>query len=369
MKIALITIHNANNYGAALQAYATKKILSQYGEVTTIDYDNRFLNHHLDLIRFERSIHGAKMLIHDLLRLKYRVKAIGKFKKFINSNMNLSKKITDEELMEGKAGKFDIYVCGSDQIWNPEITSSKSKIDSIFFLNFAEKKAKKISYASSMGNHNYSKKEKEEVKYLLEDFSLITIRENDGVKKIKEILPKKNIHHILDPTLFLSQEEWLKTLNIQLKKPKKNYILLYSVPRSQLIKKAVDFFSKRFNMEVITIDQMFFPITKVNKHIRDAGPKDFIELFTNASFIITDSFHVTCFALNFSKPFVSVSSGIKSNRVLSLLKLLNITKRMVKSESEFKNIDLTMNFENIHSTLNSEKVLFLSTLKKELSSI
>ena len=83
MKIALITIHNANNYGAVLQSYATKKILSDYGEVSIIDYDNKHLGHHLDLVRFSVSIHGVKMLIHDILRLSSRIKAVNKFKSFI----------------------------------------------------------------------------------------------------------------------------------------------------------------------------------------------------------------------------------------------------------------------------------------------
>ena len=356
MKIALITIHNANNYGAGLQAYATKKVLSEYGKVTTINYNNRHLSRHLDLLRFEFSIRGLKMLTHDIIRLPYRYKAVKKFKAFINENMNLTKKLSSDELMHGKADSFDVYVCGSDQIWNPEIVSKERKINTIFFLEFAQKGAKKLSYASSIGHHIYNDIEKKEVSKLLDDFNLITVRESDGVKKIEEIFPNRKIHQALDPTLLLSKEEWLKTFNIKLKEPREKYILVYSVPRTRLIKQAIDFYADKLNMKVIAIDQMFFPISKqIDHHIRDAGPREFIELYANASFIITDSFHGTCFAVNFGKPFVSIAPGNRTNRIDSLLTILNINERLIKSVDELKNASLNISDNKILKKLRDKQ--------------
>jgi hypothetical protein len=367
MKISLITIHNANNYGAVLQAYATKKILSQYGEVCTIDYDNRFLNHHLDIFRFDMSVHGFKMLVHDLLRLPYRLKAIGRFKNFIKSTMNLTQKLTSDELMQGKAGNFDIYISGSDQIWNPEIVSKDKFIDPIFFLSFAKKGSKKLSYASSIGHHIYTENEKKEVSKLLEDFKLITTRESDGVKKLQEILPSSDIYHVLDPTLLLSKEEWLKVLEVKLQESKKKYILVYSVPRTELIQKAIDYCAEKLNMKVVAIDQMLFPLSnKVDVHVKDAGPKEFVELYANASFVITDSFHGTCFAVNFGKAFVSVSAGKRANRIISLLTLLNINERLVNSEDDFQNIEFDIDYCKVLDSLNEARKKSLRILDANL---
>jgi hypothetical protein len=353
MKIALITIHNANNYGAVLQAYATKKVLSQYGEVSTIDYDNRFLNHQLDIFRFDMSVHGIKMLVHDILRLPSRIRAVNRFRNFLRTNMNLTQKLTADKLMQGKAGKFDIFLCGSDQIWNPEIVSEDRSIDPIFFLSFANKGSKKLSYASSTGHHNYTEDEKKEIAKLLEDFDLITTRESDGVKKLQEILPNRDIHHVLDPTLLLSKEEWLEALDIKLEEPKEKYILVYSVPRTELIRKAIDYYANKLNMKVVAIDQMLFPLSKkIDTHIKDAGPKEFVELFANASFVITDSFHGTCFAVNFCKPFVSVSAGKRANRIRSLLSLLDINERLVSSEDDFGNVKFDIDTSKILDRLN-----------------
>lgn len=318
-------------------------------------------------MRFSVSIHGVKMLIHDILRLPSRIKAVNKFKSFVRSNMNLTKKLTTDELMNGKANNFDVYVCGSDQIWNPEIVNPDKQIDSIFFLSFAPNGTTKISYASSIGHHNFTNDEKKEVEGLLQDFTTISTRESDGQKKLQEILPNRDIHHVLDPTLLLSKEEWLETLDIKLQEPKEKYILLYSVPRTELIKKAVEYFKKKLDMKVITIDQMLFPLTKVDEHVKDAGPKEFIELYANASFVITDSFHGTCFAINFGKPFVSVSAGKRANRIVSLLSLLNINQRLVSTESEFSTIEPDMDngevLNQLENIRNESKIILENGIK------
>lgn len=368
MKIALLTIHRSANYGAVLQAYTTKKILSKYGEVSIIDYDNRFLAHHIDLIRFEPTKRGMLMLAHDLLRLPYRISTVKKFRRFFSDNFNLTPKLTAEELMAGKADNFDVYVCGSDQIWNPEIVSAEKCIDPIFFLSFAPEGSKKLSYASSTGHHHYTNTEKKDVKELLQDFSMISTRESDGVEKLKEILPDREIQHVLDPTLLLSKEEWLESLEINSTEPKEKYILVYSVPRTELIKKAVEYFAKKLNMKVVAIDQMLFPLTQVDEHVRDAGPKEFVELFANASFVITDSFHGTCFAVNFGKPFVSVSAGKRTNRIISLLSLLDIDERLVNDVTEFENIKPEINSKIILEKLNSARKDSLGLLVNNLDS-
>ena len=145
------------------------------------------------------------------------------------------------------------------------------------------------------------------------------------------------------------------------------YILVYSVPKSPLIKNAVDYFSKKLDLKVISIDQGLSPGAKVDKHIRDAGPLEYLELFLNAEFIITDSFHGTCFSINFGKQFVSVSPGIHSNRIESLLSLVGLKSRIIKNEQDFNSISEDIDFTNTHSRLlelQKESLSFLDTALK-----
>ena len=121
MKIALITTQSTLNYGAILQAFASKIILEKYGHVVTIEYSNNFLKNHIRLIRLYRGIRGVLAIFHDILRVKKRYSLIMKVREFLNTRMNLTSEFTKDQLNDGVASGYDVYVCGSDQIWNPEV--------------------------------------------------------------------------------------------------------------------------------------------------------------------------------------------------------------------------------------------------------
>ncbi|PCI58031.1 MAG: hypothetical protein COB45_01750 [Gammaproteobacteria bacterium] len=365
MKIALVTIQNSNNYGAMLQAYATRVVFSEYGEVQTINYDNDYLSHHLDLFRFDLSIRGVKMFIHDLLRFRYRYKAVKRFKFFAKEYLNITSLVSSYDLLASKEYIYDIYVCGSDQIWNPTIVNKNKLIDPIYFLSFAALGAGKLSYASSMGPYKYNKEEGKLVKNLLSSFDGISVREKGAQEQLSSMITNNAIEHVLDPTLLLSKKDWLKILNIEEKQG--DYILVYTVPRSPLMKAAISYFSNELGFPIISLDQMFLPLVKVDKHVRDAGPIEFVKLFVNAKFVITDSFHGTCFALNFEKAFVSISPGKSSNRITSLFDALGVSNRMVSSEAEFKKVNRTAENKGVMNKLSTLKSNSLSFIKASIN--
>lgn len=351
MRIALVTIHRTANYGAVLQAYATQKILAKYGEVKIVNYKNSYLDHHLNLIRFDISLHGILKFAHDLLRLPYRSIAVWKFRRFFSEFLNLTQAYSARELFQGKAGQFDIYICGSDQIWNPDIVSENREIDPIFFLGFAPKNAKKISYASSIGHHHFSCEEKKVVKELLSGFSMVSTREVDGIEKLDGLVGSNRVNHVVDPTLLLTKDDWKQSLNLGEDEVEDKYILVYSVPRTELLKQAVDYIAQKTGWQVICVDQMLVPAGKVDKHVRTADPREFVKLFLDASFVITDSFHGTCFAVNFSKPFVSVSAGKRSNRMQSLLAQVGLNERLISSYDELASVSVEMDWEEASKNL------------------
>ncbi|MGD9624399.1 MAG: polysaccharide pyruvyl transferase family protein [Arcobacter sp.] len=363
MKIALITIHNANNYGAILQTFATYKILSRLGDVDIIDYENRHISISLDLVRLKFTIHGILGMGKDIFRLIPRYKAIKKFRTFSEKYFKMSKKINKDDI---DFPNYDLYVCGSDQIWNPNCISDNSQIDEIYFLNFAPKDSKKISYASSLGNYRFTIEEQNKVSNLLNDFSFLSVREKDGKEHLESFL-NKEIKHVLDPTLLLSKKEWIETFDLKENISDEKYILVYSVPKSKLIKDAIEYFSKKLNLAVIALDQNLSMGTKVDKHIRDAGPIEYLNLFLNASFIITDSFHGTCFSVNFQKQFVSIAPGIHSNRIESFLNTINLENRIIRNKDNFENIEEIGNKEydeslNLLNNFRDESIKYLERI-------
>ncbi len=341
-----------------------------YGEVETINYLKPDLPYRLDLIRFKPSIHGIKMAIHDILRLKDRNKVVKKFKKILESNMNLSKLVTQHDIQNGVINDFDVYVCGSDQIWNPGLVSKEGKkgeLDPIYFLSFANKNAKKISYASSMNGYHFTDSEKEKLKDLLKDFTTISVRESDDQEMLSQLL-EREVFHVLDPTLLLSKEEWFEALEIDknFQSQKEDYILVYRIARYPLLKKVVEFFVKKFGNKVVIIDQAFKPLINADFHIRDAGPIEFIELFANARFVITNSFHGVCFSINFKKPFVPVKSAFGGNRIESLLNLFSLKDRQINDEKNIHKLSVDFNYEFLENKLECERAKSIKVLSSSL---
>ena len=370
MKIALITVHATNNYGGVLQAFATKVMLSRHGDVNVINYKNHFLSRQLDILRMEVSMHGVKKLLHDLARIPYRYKAVRKFQKFIRDNLSLSPEVTAKQLHSNFLSNYDVYICGSDQIWNPAIISAEQKIDPVYFLSFVNNvSARKISYASSIGNYDYSDAEKAIVKRLIQSFDYISVREKDGIGKIKELPHNGKISHVLDPTLLLNKQEWIAAVGAEVFTKCEAYILVYSVPRTRLLRTAVDHFKRNLKLKVVSIDQMLLPSAKVDKHVRTAGPKEFIQLMVNASFIITDSFHGVCFALNFGKHFAAISAGGRSNRILSILEVAGCKKNFIEDSKDLVDfLKVEHNIDNIQEKLTQARAQSMSYLNDALGS-
>ena len=346
MKIALITIHNANNYGAILQTFATQEVLKRYGNVTILNYKKKHIARGLDSpIRFEWSWHGLLMTGKDIIRILPRYRALKKIKRFIMLYIKTTSVLSDFDIQKGKADGYAIYIAGSDQIWNPACVAEDYQIDPIYFLNFVPKGCKKISYASSMGDYYFSNKDMEKISNFLSDFNFLSVREKNRGELLSKLLQRR-VEHVLDPTLLLKKEDWMNLVKTKKYSNKElgEYFLIYSVSKDALLKKAINFLSKRRKMKIISIDQGIKVGIKVDKQFRDSGIEDFLELFYNAEFIVTDSFHGVCFSLNFNKPFVAVSSR-ENCRIKSLLEIIEMKNRLVTSEEELNEDLLRFNLD------------------------
>lgn len=352
MKIGLITIHNSCNYGAVLQTFATQEFLGKYGNVEIINYHNSYTDKTIQLLRLGTKPRDVLRLGKDILRFFPKLRILKKFRSFFVANYKLSGPRTKN--LAGLGDRYDVLVCGSDQIWNPEIISENKALDPNYFLNFT-KTGKKISYASSMGSHLYSKSELKEVQGHLENFSSISVRELDSAKSLSKYLGK-NVEHVLDPTLLLDRKEWTSKLNCESANEQPGYILIYVLRKNKILDQAVSIVARALKLDVIVIDQDPFTSIKCNQHIKDAGPKEFIDLFLNASFVVTNSFHGTAFSVNFEKPFIVTPPPTGLNRIMSFLESVGASDRAISSTDEIKAIiDRGIDYSNITTKLNSQR--------------
>lgn len=379
-KIGILTFFNRMNYGAELQAYALFKKIRDFG------YDCELIdvlspNHPLAK---KPQLYKPFLASHKKLSLKNQIntkiqKELNRIAKSLHSKSARLRKKRFEDFKDrylrsserkyysvdnlyDQRPPYDILVTGSDQVWNPQATLSSPEP---YFLTFAPDEIKKISYAASFGVSGMPPALRNKYAKWLTSMNHISVRENQGARIVRDISGREATV-VLDPTLLIDSTEW-NTLaaSIQNKKP---YILLYVRMFSPYITKLAYYLSKRTGYSIIRIPRGYMREGieyKIN-HCYDAGPREFLALFNNASFVLTSSFHGTAFSINYNKPFYTVirKHGPVNSRMESLLGNLNLKERLLYSGDAFPaEKDFHIDFSEAKILLEKERNKSLKFLK------
>lgn len=346
MKIGIVTIHNASNYGAVLQAYALQKVLSNKFDAKIINYANPLIMKELQPIRFGLNLRDLYFSFQDILYFSDRRKILKKFQHFFDSYMSLTPLYTASELMNNSCEPFDVYISGSDQIWNPHITKI---VDPIYFCQMAPTIAKKISYASSFGNYCFNnQKELKIIDRYLGDYSFVSTRESGAIAYLKEYFGIK-AYHVLDPVLLLTKKQWEETFSLMKQKQEEPYLLVYTVSNMINITELAVKLAKVLNLKVRVIGRWIKKKIGGVDYITMADPVDFVQLIYGAALVITNSFHGTAFCVNFNCPFISIENVKNPDRVQSLLSLIGMTDHIIKNTDEIS-IDELANMKFSHQS-------------------
>lgn len=339
MKIGIITICKVNNYGAELQAFATQKQLEQMGhKAEIIDYlyykNWQFKDTVLSKPFISMGMKGkliywlkyriANWIVDNILIIfnKKEKQRKENYQAFINNGCYSQQYKSMDELYHTNMD-YDIYIVGSDQVWNPSASSSIEP----YFLTFAPPNAPKLAYASSFGLSSIPSHLSNRYTNLLNNLDEISVREESGVELVKQLIGKE-AKLVVDPTLLLDKSNWtpyMKPVNGIL--PKK-YVLIYQLlPSNALIGTALKI-GKEKNIPVYSICKRAYGMKKYSGiiNILDAGPAEFLWLIVNASCMITNSFHGTVFSVNFATPFYCVLNRERKNngRMISLLRKIKM---------------------------------------------
>lgn len=325
MKIGILTYHRALNYGALLQAFALKTTLEQNGaEVSVLDYRNEVIESLYSLSFKDKK--GFKNKLRVLRQSFVERDKREKFENFRSSYLITERRIFNAENIQDANQIFDRFVVGSDQVWNPD----GHRNDLNFFLKFVKEPSKIFSYAASFGVETLDEKYCAQLGSLLQRFSVCSVRESAGVEILKSI-GIQNIRMDVDPVFLLDREKWQSALKIRSRK--RNYALLYYFALTDVMKSMAKTCQER-GLEVVVIGKprkspFDFPVTFID----GVGPIEFVELFFNASFVITNSFHGTAFSSLFNVPMaVELLPGESSkvnSRLLNILKLLELERRFI----------------------------------------
>ena len=376
-KIGIITFVNANNFGAELQAFASQYILNKMGyDAEIIDYVFYKNKRHIKtkksrpIFKFTIKQKIAEYLLPRIKKLKAIINKKqsnirkSRFEAFHRINTKFSKEYRTIDELYLNPPQYDIFISVSDQIWNPDIFSNIEP----YFLTFAPKGAKKISYASSFGKNELSPNVANKYSTWLKEYYAISTRENTGVKIIKDL--SLNAECVLDPTLLLNMKEWQK-VEMKQKNIPQNYLLIYELISSPYLNTIAKEIAKNKNLKIVRICKDVYVEDKDKSviNIINAGPAQFVYLFSHANYIVTNSFHGTAFSINFEKDFnIVIPSGrSNSNRQRNILNLTNLSDRLIEEGSDISNINYSkIDYKSATNLLNKEREKSLLFLKSNI---
>lgn len=387
MKIGIVTFVKCDNYGAELQAYALQWKLNQLGydaELIDLQKIEKDLASNassiLPAIKNRFKVYGWKApfeigkLVVDVLQRKLAAKKnesnaeekhklfLDFFDKFIRHS---NRYYTIEEIRQATDLPYDVYIAGSDQIWN---YMHNDNLD-VYFLEFAKKfGARRISYAASISAASIPVKYQDEYRKLLKNIQYLSVRELHGAKLIKE-LAGRDVEVVLDPTLLITSEEWLNNVA---KNPLSGdkYVLVYTLSGSKYIQELCENIAGRLGCKVVNMKINF---RKDNSgkitDLFDLGPQEWVGLISGASYVVTDSFHGTAFSINFNKPFTTLVNPVSNmnSRVLSILKIMGLEDRIIYDNGTRQMPkELCVDYTEVNKRMEEWRDKSLSFIKKSL---
>lgn len=333
-KIEIITFQNAHNYGATLQTYALQKFLKENNYNTEdINYKNKVIGDQYQIIKINKSnfLSWGKSVVVSLIQFVPNCIRYNRFEKFIKNNIKLSKEYKSEKELTNNPPDADVYITGSDQVWNTTITNG---LRNAYTLNFGSNVINRISYAASIGNPIIYDYEEKFYKEKISKINHVSVREKIAKDNLEKI-GLKDVKVCIDPTLLLDKKIWNNLIENK-KAIKQDYIFAYEVKPEQEYYDIVNNFSSENNLGVVHFERKGKKYNKVIKNAYTSGPMEFLTLLKNSRYVICTSFHATVFSIIFHKDFYVIPHKETGNRVTNLLELLNVNGRVFYSYDEFK---------------------------------
>lgn len=360
MKICTITCHDVYNVGASLQAYALQTYLKSLGhDVKIIDYKPDYLSKHfrLDIIgnpKYDKPFVREAYLLAKLpgrLRILPRKRA---FDGFTSKHLELTRRYASNEELKANTPEADVFLAGSDQIWNPLFPNGK---DPAFYLDFV-KQGIRASYAASFAVDEFPQELRDVTAKYLAKIDYIAVREKSGLA----VLDSMGIHNaetVLDPVFLLDSAHWRSIAKspAHIDKP---YLLVYDFDNSYAVKAIAEKVASEHGLKIYSV----FDLPYAERCFTLCGPEEFLGLIQGASYVLSNSFHATAFSVIFEKEFAVVERTEKINtRMRDFTAMLGLSDHMINNEkdipcnADWNEVERLLSDEIMHSKAYIDKVL------------
>lgn len=352
-KVGIVTWYCSKNYGSQLQAYALLTVLERIG----------FKAYFIKMTHYPI----IKAALEFIL---YRIYIIRAFSLFALSKKRVyfTKKYLREIYLDNDNPSFATLshvICGSDQIWAPNVFSP------YYMLDFVPNEVNKISYAASIGLEYIPDNLQESYKKYVGRINYVSVRENKG----QELLKKRcgiDSKVVLDPTLLLDKEGWNM---IKVKSTiEKKYIFCYFLRGNHNYKKLVKDYAEINGCEIYGVSDNEDDSSWMNTFTHDqVGPSEFIGMIEGSQCVITDSYHGTIFSMIYHKPFLlferfsSSDTICQNSRIEQLKTYFGIDKSIVRADSISKIEISQVNYDEFENTLAKLREGSINFLTKALN--
>ena len=367
MRAGLITFHFAHHYGAQLQALATMKAIQGLGhDCEIIDYRLPHTTRTNQLFKKSASVRAVASDAHTALHYGAFQRRFHRFEAFVAEEMALSaQRYTAVDQLRNHPPAYDVYVAGSDQIWNPYIFQDR-QFDPAFLLDFV-REGRRIAYAPSLGVPALPEDKAAELKSFLAPFSALSVREKRGQVLLREAAGRQ-ARVVLDPTLLLNGTDWGALANPTRRQGP--YILCYFVSDPGEAAPYALALAQKTGWPIVQLAGARRKICDGAELVFDAGPREFLALFRDAAAVVTNSFHGAAFSLQFQKNFfTSMSPKERSqptfSRIYSLLSRLGCADRIIGLD-ETAPLEAEMDYGQVYERLEAERADSLAYLKAAL---
>ena len=384
MEILILTQPLHTNYGGLLQAYALQQILKGMGHDVVTDRLGvvrklplwnralRFLYHAVQfcILKNYRYYPYRYLFVSFDKESKAKRSISINTERFVNTHIDTIDLLTrSNESVIDAVTKFDEIVVGSDQVWRATMSDIPT-----YFLSFTKAiNVKRIAYAASFGTDDLNEYSKMDMKIASESiklFDAVSVREKSGVHLCRDYF-KMDAVHVLDPTMLLSKDDYLKLIEEEDKPCSENILLTYVLDRTQEKNDIIQRVGEALHLTSCENGAVKYFSNVVESNVSECiypSVSRWVAGFRDAQFVVTDSFHGTVFSIIFNKPFVAILNSKRgSSRFISLLSVLGLENRLISTtndllEEHLKPIDYT----EVNKILNDWRYLSISFMERHL---
>lgn len=306
MKIGILTFPGSPSFGASLQMAALCRALENENiDVEIINYMNPYM---------QKKEHLSSSVVQKLKSAVANILSRRGSKEFQAFERTLplypKKRIHNTKELKSLSTRYDYFICGSDQVWNPKVTG----FDLNYLFAFCNDDSKKISYAASFGLNELPAECIDDYRKELSKFHRISVREERGQEIVRGLIGKE-CKLVIDPSMLLNKEEWEQRM-VPVKNLPEHYIAKFIFNHDDSVERWIEKLREKTHLPVLTIGGSVLSKFQKEMFTGAIGPQKWLYVIHNADYVVTDSFHGAAFSIIFEKElFISLASSTNSRLV------------------------------------------------------